>query len=198
MVLGIGIGSLMDGADDPAKGSAAADSPTPSASQEEDSGGEKKEENKAREQAVALDKLLADSGNSRSAVVGAVENVRRCEKLGEAAQALRGAAQQRADLVTRLNEIQVDQLPQHAALTQALTKAWQASKSADEHYANWADQVAGDRGKFCKHGHARNTPETGAAVEQSGTATAEKQKASDLWNPIAKEWKLTERRPIQL
>jgi hypothetical protein len=198
VVLGIGIGSLMDGGEDK-KAPVASDSQAPSAPQEDP--GEKNgedAENKAREQAVALDKLLADSGDSRTAVVGAVENVKRCDKLGEAAQALRGAAQQRADLVTRLNEIKVDQLPDHAALTTALTKAWQASKSADEHYAGWADQVAGDRRKFCKHGRARNTPETGAAAEQSGIATQEKQKASDLWNRIAKEWNLTERRPIQL
>jgi hypothetical protein len=197
VVLGIGIGSLMDGGGDkePDGAPVAAESPAASPSEETE---EKDDKAEVRAQAVALDKLLADSGNSRSAVVGAVEDVKKCVKLDAAAQALRGAAQQRADLVTRLNELEVDRLPNHTELTAALTKAWQASKSADEHYAAWADQVAADRGKLCKRGQARHTPETRAATEKSGTATAEKEKASGLWNPIAREWKLTERPPIQL
>ncbi|NYV77901.1 hypothetical protein HW445_26775 [Streptomyces sp. UH6] len=190
----------MDGGEDETDDTpVAAASPTSSPAGGEQPPKEEKDDKEAvKTQAVALDQLLADSGDSRSAVVGAVEDVRKCVKLDAAAQALRGAAQQRADLVTRLNELEVDRLPHHAELTAALTKAWQASKSADEHYAAWADQVAADRGKLCKRGQARHTAETRAATEQSGTATTEKQKASELWNPIAKEWKLTERPPLQL
>ncbi|MEU6162518.1 hypothetical protein [Streptomyces sp. NPDC047130] len=203
VVLGIGIGSLMAGGGDgegtPVAAESGAAAPASDEKPAEDPEKDENDEKAAvKAQAEALDKLLADSGDSRAAVVGAVENVKKCHKLGEAAQALRGAAQQRADLVTRLGEIEVDRLPNHAALTSALTKAWQASKSADEHYANWADQVARERGKLCKRGQARSTPETRAAAQQSGVATTEKQKASSLWNPIAKEWKLTERPPLQL
>ncbi|WP_166021675.1 hypothetical protein [Streptomyces chilikensis] len=199
VVLGIGIGSLMAGGEETPSSPVAAGSPSAPPSGDGKPQEEKEDgEDAVKAQAVALDQLLADSGDSRSAVVGAVEDVRKCEKLEAAAQALRGAAQQRADLVTRLNELEVDRLPDHAELTAALTKAWQASKSADEHYAAWADQVAAERGKLCRRGQARHTAETRAATEQSGTATAEKEKASGLWNRIAKEWKLTERAPIQL
>ncbi len=152
----------------------------------------------AREQAVELDKLLADSGNSRTSVINAVADVKACRDLGTAAKDLRAAAGQRSRLVTDLSALSVDKLPDHQALTAALTKAWQASASADNHYAAWADQVAGSKGKFCKKGQARATKQTRAGNRASGTATAEKGKAAKLWNTIAKQYGLTERQPTQL
>ncbi|MCT9144248.1 hypothetical protein N4G67_35290, partial [Streptomyces violarus] len=150
----------------------------------------------ARAQAVELDKLLADSGDSRSTVINAVADVKGCDNLPQAAKNLRDAAKQRTELVTRLSGIAVDQLPQHAALTTALTKAWQASASADNHYAAWADQTAGKKG--CRKGQARTTGQTQAANRASGTASTEKTKAAGLWNAIAKTYGLTERQPTQL
>ncbi|GAA4808547.1 hypothetical protein [Streptomyces ziwulingensis] len=149
-----------------------------------------------REQAVALDELLADSGNSRSAVISAVGDVRSCDNLSEAAGDLRDAAEQRTDLVTRLGQLSVDKLPRHEELTTALTKAWQASASADNHYAAWADQAAGKKG--CQKGQARSTGQTKAGNGQSETASTEKAKAAELWNQIAKTYGLTQRQPVQL
>ena len=82
-------------------------------------------------------------------------------------------------------------------VTGALTKAWHASAAADDHYAAWADQVAGDK-KGCRKGQARTTPETAAGNRESGTATQQKAKAAALWNVIAKKYGLTERQPTQL
>ena len=107
----------------------------------------------AKPQAEALDKLLADSNNSRSAVIGAVENIKSCTNLDQAVTDLQGAAQQRRELVTRLQELSVDKLPDHAQLTASLTKAWQASASADDHYAAWARQAK--NGKKVLQGTAR-------------------------------------------
>ncbi|MFJ5264356.1 hypothetical protein ACIQAC_28240 [Streptomyces sp. NPDC088387] len=151
----------------------------------------------ARAQAVELDKLLADSGDSRSAVISAVASVKSCDNLGKAAKDLRDAAGQRNDLVTRLSGLTVNKLPDHAALTTALTKAWQASASADDHYAAWADEVAADK-KKCRKKQAASTGNTQAGNAASGTATTEKGKAAALWNAIAKEYGLTERTPTQL
>jgi hypothetical protein len=92
----------------------------------------------------------------------------------------------------------VDRLPNHAALTDALTKAWQASAAADGHYAGWADQAAAAHGKVCKGGHARNTTQSQAANNSSGTATSEKKKAVKLWNSIATKYGLTKREYSQL
>lgn len=109
---------------------------------------------------------------------------------------LRGAAKQRAGLVTRLSALSVDKLPNHAELTTALNNAWKASAAADNHYATWADQVGGKKG--CKGGHARTTGQTQAANAASGTASAQKSKAAGLWNSIASKYGLTRRTPIQL
>ncbi|WKX70940.1 hypothetical protein [Streptomyces sp. XD-27] len=149
-----------------------------------------------KEQAKALDTLLADSGNSRASVIRSVGNIRVCKDLTKAATDLRAAAGQRNALVTRLAGISVDKLPNHAQLTQALNTAWKSSASADNHYAAWADQVGGKKG--CHKGRARNTGQTVAAETASRQATTAKRKAAALWNPIAKRYGLTERRPEQL
>lgn len=194
-VLGIGAGAMMgagggdDGDDNktvaataPASRSA---SPSPSV-------------DPVKQQAVELDKLLAVSGNSRTMVINAVADVRACTNLGQAAKDLRDAAKQRTDLVTKLGTLSVDKLPQNAELTAALTKAWQASASADSHYATWADQVAQRKGKICRKGKAADTPQTRAGNQASVTASTEKTKAAGLWNSIAKSYGLTERQPTQL
>ncbi|MFJ8717845.1 hypothetical protein ACIRD9_32530 [Streptomyces violaceus] len=194
-VLGVGAGALLaaggggddDGSDNNKTVAASAPATDDSASPSADP---------ARAQAVELDKLLADSGDSRSTVINAVADVKGCDNLPQAARNLRDAAKQRTELVTRLSGIAVDQLPQHAALTTALTKAWQASASADNHYAAWADQTAGKKG--CKKGQARTTGQTQAGNRASGTASTEKTKAAGLWNSIAKTYGLTERQPTQL
>ncbi|MEU5363319.1 hypothetical protein ABZ354_07440 [Streptomyces sp. NPDC005925] len=192
-VVGIGAGALLaggGGGDDDTKQPVSATGPTAeeSASPSADP---------AEAQAVELDKLLADSGDSRTSVISAVADVKACRNLDGAAQDLRDAAKQRTGLVTRLSGVAVDKLPGHAELTSALTKAWQASASADNHYAAWADQVAAKKGK-CKKGQAPSTGQTAAGNRESGTASQQKARAAELWNAIAKTYGLTERRPTQL
>ncbi|MFI9832689.1 hypothetical protein ACIHIX_33945 [Streptomyces sp. NPDC051913] len=193
-VLGIGAGALLasggggDKADDNKPVSATAPATEGSASPSTDA---------AKEQAVALDKLLADSGDSRASVISAVGDVKACKDLGQAATDLRNAATQRNDLVTSLSALSVDKLANHSELTTALTKAWKASASADNHYAAWADQVASNK-KGCKKGQARSTPQTLAGNQSSGEATTQKKTAARLWNAIARTYGLTERTYTQL
>jgi hypothetical protein len=193
VVLGVGAGALLsggggdDGKDKNQTVSATAPATDGSASPSADP---------AKQQAVALDKLLADSGDSRASVIQAVASVKGCRNLDQAASDLRGAAKQRTQLVTRLSGLSVDKLPNHAALTAALTKAWQASAAADNHYAAWADQVGGKKG--CKKGQARATGQTAAGNRESGTASQQKVRAAQLWNAIAKTYGLTQRQPVQL
>ncbi|WP_407565553.1 hypothetical protein [Streptomyces sp. 184] len=189
---------LSSGGDD---GGGTAGGATPSASADENPGGKddggdggKKpvKDDPAEAQAEELDALLAESNNSRDAVISSVENIRACKALGKAAKDLRAAAGQRRDLVTRLSDLTVDKLPDHAELTRSLTDAWNASASADDHYAKWAD--AAKRGKGCggggNHLSAGNTA--------SGEATTAKEEAAGLWNPIADEYGLTRRQATQL
>lgn len=150
----------------------------------------------AESQAKSLDSLLAESNNSRDAVIRSVGNIKDCKDLGQAATDLRSAASQRGDLVTRLDELTLDELPNSAKLTASLTKAWKSSQAADNHYAAWADQAGKKKG--CQKGHARNTDELAAGNKASGEATAAKNEASKLWNSIAGKYSLTKRKPGQL
>ncbi|MFG2721124.1 hypothetical protein ACGFW5_22925 [Streptomyces sp. NPDC048416] len=195
-VIGLGAGALLSGGGDDAKDDkqpAGLSSPVTGAS-----GDGKAASDPAKAQAEALDKVLADSGNSRDAVIGAVAEIRRCDKLDEASLALRGAAKQRGDLVTRLGALSLDKLPDHDKLAAALTKAWQSSAAADNHYAAWSDAVGGDKGKNCKDGHAKRTKDAGEGDKASGEATKAKQEASGLWNAIATKYALTKRAATQL
>jgi hypothetical protein len=192
-VVGLGAGALMSGDDkgtDDKQPVAAASSPAAKPSTQAAA-------DPAKPQAEALDKLLADSNNSRAAVIGAVEKTKSCTNLDQAVTDLQGAAKQRRDLVTRLQGLTVDKLPNNAQLTSALTKAWQASASADDHYAAWAAQAKNGK-KVCKHGQARATSETAQANRASGEASKAKVQASGLWNSIAAKYGLTRRAPTEL
>ncbi|MFC9946386.1 chromosomal replication initiator protein DnaA [Streptomyces pratensis] len=192
-VIGLGAGALMSGGDD-----SPSDDKQPVASGSSPSGeASAQAADPAKPQAEELDKLLADSNNSRSAVISAVEKIKGCRALDQAATDLTGAAAQRRDLVTRLEALSVDQLPGNAELKDSLTKAWQASAEADDHYATWAGQAKNDK-KVCKGGKARSTEATAQAGASSGDATIQKRKASGLWNEIARKYGLTEHAPTQL
>ncbi|MFH8442443.1 hypothetical protein ACH4D3_14610 [Streptomyces sp. NPDC018026] len=193
-VIGVGAGAMMaGGGEDEDKGGNQTVSATAPAS-ESASAEASPTVDPVRQQAVELDKLLAESGTGRTTVINAVGDVKTCDKLPQAAKDLREAAKQRSGLVDSLSKLSVDKLPRHTELTTALTKAWQASASADNHYAAWADRTAGKKG--CKKGKAATQPT--AATRASGTATKEKAKAATLWNAIAKKYGLTERQPTQL
>ncbi len=195
-VVGIGAGALLAGGGGTDRADDGKEPLSATAPATEESASPSPTVDPAEQQAAELDKLLADSGDSRTTVINAVSDVKSCDNLGQAAKDLRAAAKQRTGLVTRLKGISVDRLPNHAELTTALTKAWQASASADNHYAAWADQTAGKKG--CKKGKARTTDETRAGHRASGVASTEKTKAAKLWNEIARKYGLTERQPTQL
>ncbi|MEW2130699.1 hypothetical protein [Streptomyces sp. NPDC005435] len=193
VVLGIGAGALLSsGGDDKKPDPTAAAASSPAATEPSAAAGA----DPAKQQAVALDQVLADSGNSRAQVIRSVENIKACRDLGQAATDLRDAARQRNELVTRLGKLSLDKLPDNAALKDSLTKAWQASAAADNHYAAWAGQAAGKRG--CPRGHARATGQTQQGDRASVTASSQKARASQLWNTIANKYGLTTRQQVQL
>ncbi|GED90626.1 hypothetical protein TNCT6_77110 [Streptomyces sp. 6-11-2] len=148
----------------------------------------------AQAQAKSLDALLQSSNNSRATVIDAVASIKQCSNLADSATALRTAASQRDDLVTKLSRLTFDKLPNHGDLVSQLTTAWKASAAADNHYAAWADQTAGTNG--CHNGHAANTPDQGNAASEQ--ATLAKKKAAALWNPIAQQYGLSQRQFTEL
>jgi hypothetical protein len=152
----------------------------------------------AKAQAEQLDKLLADSNNSRATVIRSVENIKSCKNLNRAASDLRAAAGQRNGLVNRLGKLETDRVPADAKLTAALTRAWKSSSDADNHYATWAGQVASKGKKGCRKGKARPTAHTGLGARSSGVASAAKKQAAGLWNPTAQKYGLKQRQFGQL
>ncbi|MEV7087553.1 hypothetical protein AB0O07_16885 [Streptomyces sp. NPDC093085] len=196
VALGLGAGALMSGGGDDTKEHSTTVASSSSPGTTEESPAQEEAPDPVRTQAEALDKLLADSSSSRESVINAVNSIRTCDNLDQAATDLHAAAEQRRGLKTRLDELTVDQLPGHEALTTSLTDAWEASASADDHYAAWAKQVGKKKG--CKDGQARVTSERHKGDRASGEATTAKKKASGLWNSIATKYDLTERAPTQL
>ncbi|NXY95309.1 hypothetical protein HYE82_13125 [Streptomyces sp. BR123] len=196
-VVGLGVGALLsDGKKQNNDPAAAAAAPTPSAGTSAAAAAEAPVD-PAKSQAVQLDKLLADSNDSRSTVIKAVDDIKSCRNLGTAASDLRDAARQREELVTRLQDVKMDLLPNHARLSAALNKAWKASADADNSYAAWADDVAGDK-KGCKDGRARSTDDAGDGNKSSAEATRAKESAATMWNTIAAKYNLTKRDKSQL
>ncbi|MFJ3635720.1 hypothetical protein [Streptomyces sp. NPDC090112] len=194
VVVGLGVGSLL-GDGKPQNNDPGAVAGTPAASGASAAPGGEAPVDPARPQAVQLDKLLADSNDSRASVIKAVDDIKGCSNLDQAASDLRDAARQREELITRLQELKVDKLPDHAKLSAALTKAWQASADADNSYAAWADDVDDDK---CKDGKAKNTKNAADGNKSSGEATRAKESAATLWNTIAAKYGLTKRDKSQL
>nr|WP_129298490.1 hypothetical protein [Streptomyces lydicus] len=192
---GLGLGwALSGGGDEPAAKKQDAGAGTTKAAKDPEQ--QKPSTDPAEAQAKGLDALLGDSNNSRSSVIGAVNGIKTCSNLGGAAKDLRAAAGQRNDLVKRLQQLPVDKIPNHAQLTAMLTKAWQSSAAADNHYAAWAGQVGSKKG--CHKGKARPSGQAAQGNAASGQATTAKKQAAQIWNPLAKKYGLTERRPEQL
>ncbi|MFI1965742.1 hypothetical protein ACH429_16805 [Streptomyces pathocidini] len=195
-VVGLVAGAVLSGdGDDTEPAGSVAQSSAPA---ENDGGESAPAADPAEGQAKDLDALLADSNNSRAAVIKSVQSINGCKNLDQAAQDLRDAAGQRNGLVSRLQKMSVDRLPNHQALTNSLTRAWKASAAADDHYAAWADQVAAAGKKGCPKGRARITSHTGAGNKASGDATQAKQQAAALWNQIATKYGLTKRQVTEL
>ncbi|WP_251055153.1 hypothetical protein [Streptomyces sp. ISL-66] len=194
-VVGLGVGAVLS--DEKAQNNdPGAQASTPTAGGSAKAGGEAPLD-PAQPQAVQLDKLLADSNDSRASVIKAVDDVKGCRNLDQAAIDLRDAARQREELVTRLQELKVDQLPDHAKLSDALTKAWKSSAEADNSYASWADDLKAD-GEKCKDGKAKSTGNDTAGNKASGDATKAKESAAGMWNTIAGKYNLTKRDKSQL
>lgn len=146
-------------------------------------------------QAQAMSDLLATAANSRSAVVSAVSGIEHCQNLDQAQTDLTAAAGSRQTLIQQLGTLQTDKLQGGAALVAALQEGWQASASADAHYAAWAAQSKSN----CDHKHKpKDGGEKKAGDGASSTATAAKQRASRLWNTIAEATGLPKRGSTQL
>jgi hypothetical protein len=102
----------------------------------------------ARQQALAINKLLdeADRTPSATTVDAAVASLARCNatplEASTAATTLRTAATNRNDLLHRLQDVPVEALPDGPALRDALKETWSSGEEADRQYLAWAQTIA--------------------------------------------------------
>jgi hypothetical protein len=141
----------------------------------------------AQQAAANLAGLLAQSVTDRSSTVNAVNGISECgPTLSRDPQVLESAAAARQRLLSQLAS-----LPGRSALSgpmlQALAGAWQASATADQDFARWAqDELS--------HGCTQNgqaDPNFQAAAVPDAQATTDKKAFVNLWNPIAAQYGLT-------
>jgi hypothetical protein len=142
----------------------------------------------AQEQAArSLAGLLAQSVTDRSSIVAAVNDVSRCgPNLHQDPQTFQAAVTSRQNLLTQLAS-----LPGRSALPAnmlaALTNAWQNSITADQDYAQWAqDEISGG----CTSNNTSD-PHAQAAAGPDAQATAGKKTFAGLWNPLATRYGLS-------
>src|SRR5579875_3180759 len=141
----------------------------------------------ARQAAVRLSGLLAQSVTDRAAVIDAVADVRGCgPSLGRDARTFARAAGSRKRLLSLLGSLPGRSLLP-AAMLQDLAGAWQASAQADTDLAGWAhDEIA----RGC-HRDSRSDAGLRASYVPDGRATAGKRAFVRLWNPVARRYGLT-------
>jgi hypothetical protein len=136
--------------------------------------------------AVALAALLAQSVSDRLAVNAAYNDVSQCgPSLTQDVQTFQTAATSHRQLLSELATMPgLSALPQ--AMTQDLSSGWQASASADDDFAKWAqDQVTNG----CSSAN-QSDPNYAAADGPDVQATNSKTAFVQLWNPLAQAYGL--------
>jgi hypothetical protein len=134
--------------------------------------------------ATNLSALLAQSGSDRGAINSAYNDVMSCgSTLSQDQATFQQAATSRQSLLSRLATMpDASALP--AGMTSSLTRAWQASITADQDYAAWA----GDESASCTpNGSDANLTAAGGPDLQ---ATTDKTAFVNSWNPIAQQYGL--------
>jgi hypothetical protein len=133
--------------------------------------------------AGALAGLLASSASQRSAIDSAYGDAANCGGgYPQDARAFRDAAASRRSLIGQLAALPGRQtLP--AGMLSDLRGAWQASATADDDYARWADDEASGGCTTSDSWYSA----TGAPNQQ---ATAGKMAFTAAWNPIAQRYGL--------
>jgi hypothetical protein len=147
-----------------------------------------------RQAAAGVAALLSQSAADRTATSAAASDIASCgPKLRSDAAVFASAVTSRQALLSKLAA-----LPGRAALPPALvtdlTKAWQASITADQAYTKWAnDELA----KTCV---PQDTADPGfqATVAPNQQATTDKTQFAAAWNPVAAQYGLTRYQPGQL
>ncbi len=144
--------------------------------------------------AEGLSGLLAQSVTDRSSIVNAASSVSRCgPALSQDPQVFESAAAARQRLLSQLASLP-GRSPLSGQMLQALTGAWQASATADQDFARWAQD---ELSQGCTHNDQAD-PSFQAAAGPDRQATTGKKAFVNLWNPMATQYGLPSYRWNQL
>ena len=135
---------------------------------------------------MALAPLLARSASVRQSVNAAYTDVSDCgPHLTQDVQAFQDAAASHRQLLIELASTQ-GLLALPTGIVADVSTAWQASVTADDDFANWAeDQVTGGCSTT-----SQSDPNYEAAYDPDIQATASKTAFVKLWNPLAQTYGL--------
>ncbi|MFC6080418.1 hypothetical protein [Sphaerisporangium aureirubrum] len=142
---------------------------------------------RAREQAEAVDQLLAGSRAARSGLVDAIADVRACRTAG--LSVIGSITDARREQLTSAQTLEVDALDGGSAVRSALTKALNASYQADAAFLAWGRRYV-NRG--CG-GPVEQDPDYRRGLRFSGDAETAKARFVIRWNPVAASFGLKER-----
>ncbi len=143
-----------------------------------------------QEQAAAIDQLLDTSGQSRSALVAAVQELGQCSDINAAISAIQSAASQRSSQIQTAQSLDVSALPNGDGLQSDLIAALQHSLDADQDYQSWAADV---QTEGCSESASTDDRYYAAAAVADDAATTEKKAFLNLWYPIASQEGLAQR-----
>jgi hypothetical protein len=137
-------------------------------------------------QASALSALLTESANDRSDIVQAVSAIANCGDLSSAENTLNMSSTSRQSLLTQIQGMSLNGLPNSSQLTIYLIAAWQNSLSSDQSYARWA---ADELNSGCSDNDTSDANYQ-AAQTTDAQSTSNKSSFAALWNPVATSYGL--------
>jgi hypothetical protein len=140
----------------------------------------------AAQQAADLSGLLTQSASDRSAIVSAVASIANCGNLEGAEMTLNDSASSRQSLLSQLQGLTLNALPNNNALTEYLITAWNNSLASDQSYSAWAGDEINDG---CVD-NDNSDPNYQAAQVTDAQSTSNKSSFAALWNPIATSYGL--------
>jgi hypothetical protein len=147
-----------------------------------------------RTAAVALNKLLSQSGKYRAEVNTALGNVSACKSLRASRDDFGASAANRRSLLAKLATLP-DRSALPPAMLQDLTTGWQASVQVDSDFQAWAQD---EMGGGCKPKTVTSDPHYQASNAYESPASTGKAKFAQAWRPIAAKYGLTTYTQYQL
>jgi hypothetical protein len=143
----------------------------------------------ARSQAAAVNHLLMISQESRSRWNSSVlvSNVGQCINIASDVRQIQQIANQRSSELSQVGALRTNRIPNGATLKSQLMSALQISLRIDNDYLRWAQE---QQNSGCTAGTDSTYYKQAAAL--NGQATSDKQIFVAAWNPIARQYGLTQ------